>query len=79
MIVNGSFVTEMPAPNDVDIVVLFGDEYPRGEQPIHEVEVRWPFLQVMVAVDDDDLETWAREDFGTDRIRRPKGVTEVML
>jgi len=39
----------------------------------------WPFLQVLVAADDADLEIWAIADFGTDREGRPKGVVEVIL
>jgi len=39
----------------------------------------WPFLHVLVAADQADLEAWAMRDFGTDRQRRPKGVVEVIL
>jgi hypothetical protein len=72
-------VTDKSAPNDVDIVVLLGDDYPRNEQPVLDGETRWPFLQIMTAVDDEDIETWAYEDFGTDRYEHPKGVVEVIL
>ncbi|MFV1967118.1 MAG: hypothetical protein ACC628_16950 [Pirellulaceae bacterium] len=79
IIVNGSFATARPAPNDIDIVMLPGDDYPRDEEPWSEQESRWPFLQILVAADDEDLELWAREDFGTDRDQREKGVIEVVL
>ena len=79
LIVNGSFVTAKRAPNDVDVVILPGDEYPRGEPPASEEAATWPFIQTVVAADDDDLEAWAAEDFGTDRNLEPKGVVEVDL
>lgn len=33
VIINGSYATAKTAPNDVDIIVLPGVEYPRGERP----------------------------------------------
>jgi hypothetical protein len=39
----------------------------------------WPFLQILVAADELDLERWAIGDFGTNREGRPKGVVEVTL
>ena len=79
VVVNGSFVTAKTSPNDVDIVVLPAADYPREAGACIDEESRWPFLQIVVAVDDDDLEAWALEDFGTDRTRLKKGVAEVML
>ena len=79
VIVNGSYVTAKTAPNDVDIVVLPGADYPRGEPTCDQQEARWPFLQVFVAADEADLEEWSLRDFGTDRNRRAKGVVEVLL
>lgn len=79
VIVNGSYVTAKMAPNDVDVVVLPGADYPRGELACDQQEARWPFLQIIVAVDETDLEEWSLLDFGTDRYRRAKGVVEVLL
>ncbi len=79
IIINGSYVTARPAPNDVDIVMLPGAGYPGDGEPWSEKESRWPFLQILVAADDEDLEVWARDDFGTDRNQREKGVIEVVL
>jgi hypothetical protein len=79
MVVNGSFVTAQKAPNDVDLIILPGPDYPRGQQSPPDEEVLWPFLHILVAADDDDLELWAFQDFGTDRNQRPKGVVEVIL
>jgi hypothetical protein len=79
LMVNGSFVTSKLAPNDVDGVILPGAGYP-GEGPkLDSDELLWPFLQVIVAADDEDFESWATRQFSTDRKRRPKGVVEVIL
>ena len=78
IVVNGSFVTSKQRPNDVDVVVLpaAGD----AEDAMIEFEpAAWPFLQILVAADVEDLERWATSDFGTDRTGRGKGVVEVML
>ncbi|HUE75098.1 MAG TPA: hypothetical protein VMP01_29790 [Pirellulaceae bacterium] len=80
IIVNGSFVTGKLSPNDVDVIVLPGPEYPMDtmdNEVIHDSV--WPFLQIIFAADDADLERWANEDFGTDRRQRPKGVVELIL
>ena len=80
LIVDGSFVTKKESPNDVDLVILPGPDYPRWQRRTDdEPEVSWPFLHVLVAADDDDLERWVSEDFGTDRLQRSKGVVEVIL
>jgi hypothetical protein len=80
LIVAGSFVTDKECPNDVDLVILPGPDYPRGQRRAdEEPEVSWPFLHVLVAADDDDLERWVTEDFGSDRHLRSRGVIEVIL
>jgi hypothetical protein len=79
LIVNGSFVTAKAAPNDVDVVILPGSDYPRAQAPAGSEETLWPFLRVFVAADEADLEAWALRDFGTDRQQRKKGVVEIPL
>lgn len=79
LLVNGSFVTGKLAPNDVDVVFLPGTDYPRKSPRLDSDELVWPFLQIIVAADDADLEAWATRQFGTDRRKRPKGVVEVIL
>jgi hypothetical protein len=78
VIINGSYASAEVAPNDVDIVLLPGTKF-SGDLDWLEQEVRWPFLQVLVAADASDLAQWSLEDFGTDRIGRSKGVIEVVL
>jgi hypothetical protein len=79
LVVNGSFVTAKRAPNDVDLIILPGPDFPQDQSPAPDEEVYWPFLQVLVAADEADLDRWALQDFGTDRNQRPKGVVEVIL
>lgn len=79
LLVNGSFVTGKLAPNDVDVVILPGPDYPRQGRALDSDELVWPFLQIIVAADDADFEAWATRQFATDRKNRPKGVVEVIL
>jgi hypothetical protein len=79
LMVNGSFVTGRLAPNDVDVVILPGPDYPRQSRELESNELIWPFLQIIVAADDADFESWAVKQFSTDRRRRAKGVVEVIL
>jgi hypothetical protein len=65
--------------NDVDVVFLPGPGYPRHSPKLDSDELVWPFLQLIVAADDADFETWATRQFSTDRKNRPKGVVEVIL
>ena len=60
-------------------MILPGPNYPRSQTPAFEEITRFPFLQVIVAADENDLELWSLHDFGTDRNRNPKGVVEVIL
>lgn len=78
LIVNGSFVTDILEPNDVDCVLLIGPEFPRD--PAAEVELRegLPFVDLHV-VGADDFDFFVNTVFGTDRHMTPKGVVEVPL
>ena len=79
LMVNGSLVTGKLAPNDVDVVILPGPDYPKQGLKLESDELVWPFLQIIVAADDADFEAWAMRQFATDRKKRPKGVVEVIL
>ena len=79
LIINGSFVTKKRQPNDVDVVLL-PESSDMGQAAMIDFEPpQWPFLQILVAADEADLECWATGDFGTDRQGRAKGVVEVIL
>jgi hypothetical protein len=75
ILVNGSYITMKARPNDVDIVVLPGSD----ENLPSDEEIKWPFLHVLIAVDETDLKRWADEDFGSDRQDHRKGIVEVIL
>lgn len=46
IVVNGSFVTDKQTPNDVDVIVLPGVDYPRDQQPASDEAVLWPFSRL---------------------------------
>lgn len=77
IIVNGSFVTDVYEPNDVDCVLLIGADYPRDAAADAELQQGLPFLQY-------EMVTWQAFDyyantfFSTDRRNAPKGIIEVL-
>jgi hypothetical protein len=75
LLVNGSYITTKARPTDVDIVILPGSD---EDMPSDE-EIKWPFLHILIAVDEADLKRWADEDFGSDRQDHRKGIVEVIL
>lgn len=77
IIVNGSFTTGKLSPNDVDVIILPAED--SDDKMEMSTELSWPFLQIIIAADDADMERWALDDFGTDRRRRAKGVVEVIV
>ena len=79
LLINGSFVTGKLSPNDVDVVILPGIHYPMNSKPLDSTDWIWPYLQIIVAADDQDFEAWATHQFATDRRKRAKGVVEVIL
>jgi hypothetical protein len=79
LLVDGSYVTTKVAPNDVDVVILPGADYPRDAGPVGGLLDQWPFVHVMIAADEADLQQWARLDFGTDRSGISRGIVELEL
>jgi hypothetical protein len=87
LLVDGSFVTEKPEPNDIDSVVLlprdFQQQLAREDEPALELE--WMLLarqpeEIFAAEDDDDWMEWV-EFFSRTRESdgRRKGLVEVQL
>jgi hypothetical protein len=76
IVLNGSFVTGRLTPQDVDVIVL--PDAARTEN-LFPNELVFPFLQIITAADDQDLEAWSLQDFGTDRRGRFKGVIELII
>jgi len=79
VVVNGSYVTAKGSPNDVDIVILPSVEYTHGELALSEELFAWPFLHILIAADDVELEEWSMQHFGADRNLMVKGVVEVLI
>jgi hypothetical protein len=79
LLVGGSFVSAKAAPNDVDIVILPGKGFEEQLFLLMSRPEQWPFIHINVARDETDLGQWAREDFGTDRAGRARGIVEVVL
>lgn len=78
IIVNGSFVTDIVEPNDVDCVLLGGPEFTRDVDSEAELLAGLPFLEIQL-VEPDTFEYLVQRFFSTDRDGVPKGVVEVML
>ena len=79
LLVNGSFVTIKVAPIDVDVVILPKPDVTASELPPKSEDLVWPFLQVQVAVDENDFNLWASVDFAIDHRGVPKGAVEIEL
>jgi len=77
IVLNGSFVTDIMEPNDVDCVLLVGRGFPAD--PIAEAELTagLPFLE-MKLVGRADFDDYVSVTFGTDRMGIPKGTIEII-
>ena len=77
IVLNGSFVTDQYEPNDVDCVLLIGDDFPAD--PVAEAELRQglPFLQIDI-VTQLTFDQLTQRFFASDRFDRPKGMIEVV-
>jgi len=76
IILNGSFVTDIIEPNDVDCVLLMGPEFPMDASAEAELRAGLPFLEIA-------LVRQRRFDrlvgfFATDRFESPKGMVELL-
>ncbi len=78
MVLNGSFVTAVPEPNDVDCVLLIGLDFPKDAVARLELRVGLPFLEIQV-VDQVDFDRLTEIFFATDRNLSAKGMVEVLL
>lgn len=75
IVVNGSFVTDIIEPNDVDCVLLVGSDFPKDRTAESELLEGLPFLD-MAFVDQADFDYFVRF-FALDRVRKAKGMIEV--
>ncbi|HVS38142.1 MAG TPA: hypothetical protein VMS17_21465 [Gemmataceae bacterium] len=78
LIVNGSFTTDRPEPNDVDCVLLMGPEFPRGAQAEEQLQEGLPFIELKI-VEAEEFAFLVDDFFATDRRDVVKGMIEVVL
>jgi hypothetical protein len=77
IVLNGSFVTDIMEPNDVDCVLLIGAGYPKDRQADMDLRAGLPFIDIAI-VRHQDFQRLVNLFFATDRFERPKGVVEII-
>ena len=77
LIVNGSFVTNVFEPNDVDCVLLIGSGFPSDASAESEILAGLPFLELNL-VTQADFNLLVQRVFATDRHLAAKGMIEVI-
>ena len=78
IVLNGSYVTDIMEPNDVDCVLLFAPRQHRDQRAVRELRKGLPFLD-MALVDATGFEELVGVTFSADRAGAPKGMVEVIL
>lgn len=77
IILNGSFVTDIMEPNDVDCVLLLGTQRHQSQTAFSELRKGLPFLDISI-VRSRAFEEFVRSVFAVDRAGSPKGMIEVV-
>jgi hypothetical protein len=77
IVLNGSFVTDIIEPNDVDCVLLVGRGFPADAIAEAELNAGLPFIE-MKLVRQADFDEYVNVTFGSDRMGIPKGMIEVI-
>jgi len=77
LIINGSFVTDVIEPNDVDCVLLIETGFPQDQAAEAELVAGLPFLELSL-VNQADFNALVNEFFATDRYSVTKGMVEVI-
>ena len=77
IVVNGSYVTDVDEPNDVDCVLLIDDRYPSDENAADKLEDGYPFLSIEL-VPKHIFHEFVDDIFATDRNLISKGMIEVI-
>ena len=77
IVLNGSFVTDIMEPNDVDCVLLTGRGFPKDPAAESELRSGLPFLDIAL-VPQRAFDRLVNVFFATDRFDNPKGVVEVI-
>jgi hypothetical protein len=77
IVLNGSFVTDIMEPNDVDCVLLIGGGYPADAIAEAGLRAGLPFLDIAFARQP-DFDEFIGEVFAEDRFGTSKGMIEVI-
>lgn len=77
IVLNGSFVTDIMEPNDVDCVLLIGRGFPTDSAAEAELREGLPFLDLAL-VRRKRFDRLVNVVFATDRFNTPKGMVEVI-
>jgi Family of unknown function (DUF6932) len=78
VIINGSFTTDKAEPNDVDCVLLMGEQFPIDVKAEAELLEGLPFLEIKL-VNQEGFELLVETIFASDREMQLKGMIEVVL
>ncbi|MGA2061641.1 MAG: hypothetical protein ABSG67_14245 [Thermoguttaceae bacterium] len=78
LVINGSFVTDVFEPNDVDCVLLGATGFPRNTEAESNIMNGLPFLEVQM-VNQEGFDFFVETVFATDRDTIPKGMVEIIL
>jgi hypothetical protein len=79
IILNGSFVTDIIEPNDVDCVLLMPAGTPKDVQAFRELRAGLPFVDAAIVRSARRFEQYVHGIYANDRVGRPKGMIEVTL
>jgi hypothetical protein len=77
LVINGSFVTDVLEPNDVDCVLLIGADFPRDVGAESDLLAGLPFLELSL-VNEADFGLLVNAIFATDRHSVDKGMVEIV-
>lgn len=77
IVLNGSFITDIIEPNDVDCVLLFVPGARRDRAAFRELLDGFPFLDIAL-VSQKEFEKLVNQVFASDRHGMSKGMVEVM-
>jgi hypothetical protein len=78
LVINGSFVTDVFEPNDVDCVLLGDTGFPHDTMAESDIINGLPFLEVQL-VNQEGFDFLVETMFSTDRDTIPKGMVEIIL
>jgi hypothetical protein len=77
IILNGSFVTDIMEPNDVDCVLLVSRGRPQDIDAFRELRAGLPFVSAAIVRTAARFDEYVLGIFAEDRLGTPKGVIEV--